>query len=333
MIAEADFPPVLSRWRSKKAHTNAIFTVTGRANVGFASEWKYQPMVIFRDEEMNVFTLAIVHWQRDMELIVLMPEASGDLRDGDVASLLDDNERLRARVEQLEQVCAEAYQVVGSMASDLGVFEEPCITKALDNLSSMSLLHEDVLPFPSFELADKEISVDQFIDQLRGLGFSTSAHVNDEEVLDLLKIVIERHSDRVPAPAKPQETTQEECYSTNEEDYRVDYADVLTEFLDGCDRDESAIGSYIYKANSKRYPASHFFDIDRLLEDMECRASDEAGEWAEDAFELDKKEKRALDLAIARILDRQFGILKFFIVDGMPEKIQITKEMIDELRA
>lgn len=54
------------------------------------------------------------------------------------------------RVEELEKVCAEAYQVVGSLLSDLGKFDTPQAEKILDNLSEARMVHDDVLPWPSF---------------------------------------------------------------------------------------------------------------------------------------------------------------------------------------
>lgn len=53
-------------------------------------------------------------------------------------------------VDAMRQVCAEAYQVVGSLLSDLGAFETPKAEKILDNLSQMRMVHDDVLPWPSF---------------------------------------------------------------------------------------------------------------------------------------------------------------------------------------
>jgi hypothetical protein len=49
-----------------------------------------------------------------------------------------------------EMVCYEAYQVVGSLLSDLGKFETPEARKILDNLSQAKLIHRDVLPWSSY---------------------------------------------------------------------------------------------------------------------------------------------------------------------------------------
>lgn len=52
---------------------------------------------------------------------------------------------------EAEEVCAEAYQVVGSLLSDLGIFETKHAKQILDNLSQAKMVHKDVLPWPSFD--------------------------------------------------------------------------------------------------------------------------------------------------------------------------------------
>jgi hypothetical protein len=45
------------------------------------------------------------------------------------------------------EVCAEAYQVVGCMLMQLGLFDTPEAEKILDNLSQHRMVHRDVLPW------------------------------------------------------------------------------------------------------------------------------------------------------------------------------------------
>lgn len=52
---------------------------------------------------------------------------------------------------QAAKVCAEAYQVVGSLLIDVGAFHTDEGEKILDNLSQHRLVHDDVLPWPSFK--------------------------------------------------------------------------------------------------------------------------------------------------------------------------------------
>ncbi|ENQ1546043.1 hypothetical protein ACEOHC_003854 [Salmonella enterica] len=54
---------------------------------------------------------------------------------------------MRLRIDELETLCAEAYQVVGSLACMADVFETEGVEKILDNLSEARLVHDDVLPF------------------------------------------------------------------------------------------------------------------------------------------------------------------------------------------
>lgn len=55
-------------------------------------------------------------------------------------------------IDELKTICAETYQVVGSLASDLGIFGS-CLQlgKVLDNLSEQKRVHNDVPPWPAFE--------------------------------------------------------------------------------------------------------------------------------------------------------------------------------------
>ena len=51
------------------------------------------------------------------------------------------------RIEELERICAEAYQVVGILADECGRFDDDHVIKIMDNLSQQELIHDDVLPF------------------------------------------------------------------------------------------------------------------------------------------------------------------------------------------
>lgn len=75
---------------------------------------------------------------------------------------------MRERVDELETVCAELYQVVGVLACKHDdCFEHPDVQKALDNASDHALKHKDLLPFPSTPLPglviDPLTDTDEFI--------------------------------------------------------------------------------------------------------------------------------------------------------------------------
>lgn len=54
--------------------------------------------------------------------------------------------RIAAMLERLSSRCAEAYQVVGSLAADSGVFNDLAVEKALDLLSD-PMRRGTMLPF------------------------------------------------------------------------------------------------------------------------------------------------------------------------------------------
>lgn len=58
-------------------------------------------------------------------------------------------EVLEERIKELQMICAEAYQVVGTLSYEAGRFDEEKTIKLLDNLSQHKMIHEDVLPYPS----------------------------------------------------------------------------------------------------------------------------------------------------------------------------------------
>jgi len=66
-----------------------------------------------------------------------------------VEDLIDRIRELEAKQQRAAKVCAELYQVIGSLAGDLGVLHHPKVVKALDNASANDMVHDDVLPFPS----------------------------------------------------------------------------------------------------------------------------------------------------------------------------------------
>lgn len=63
--------------------------------------------------------------------------------------------RLRRKAE-LERVCAELYQVIGSLSDYAGVFDHPDVARALDNASDGRLVHKDLLPWPQTPLPERK---------------------------------------------------------------------------------------------------------------------------------------------------------------------------------
>jgi len=75
---------------------------------------------------------------------------AADLREraerGDLTLGKAELNRIAAMLEKLSYRCAEAYQVVGSLAADAGLGDERAVIKALDLLCD-PLLRGNILPF------------------------------------------------------------------------------------------------------------------------------------------------------------------------------------------
>lgn len=83
---------------------------------------------------------------------------------GETHLVLEQTEKSAAReIERLQRDCAEAYQVVGTLAgAHVDLFDDPQVVKALDNLSAAvdpisPRPHDDLLPFAPV-LADDSIA-------------------------------------------------------------------------------------------------------------------------------------------------------------------------------
>lgn len=92
--------------------------------------------------------------------------------DTTIVDTIPDADDTVRRISELERICAESYQVIGVLADDCGRFGTREVDKALDNLSQMRPVHEDVLPFPSLgdipEGSDSTMSMDPTVmDELR----------------------------------------------------------------------------------------------------------------------------------------------------------------------
>ncbi len=56
------------------------------------------------------------------------------------------------RIDELERICAELYQVIGVLAYYAGVSGHIDVNRAMDNASRHRLVHRDLLPWPTKDL-------------------------------------------------------------------------------------------------------------------------------------------------------------------------------------
>jgi len=63
------------------------------------------------------------------------------------------------RIDELERVCAELYQVIGCLSGKHDdCFDHPDVQRALDNASRARLVHRRLLPWPREPLPGYEFS-------------------------------------------------------------------------------------------------------------------------------------------------------------------------------
>ena len=76
----------------------------------------------------------------------LADELRKRIKTGRLTLEADEAARIAAALEKLQTRCAEAYQVVGSLAADAGLFRDPAVKRAID-LLSRPFREGDILPF------------------------------------------------------------------------------------------------------------------------------------------------------------------------------------------
>jgi hypothetical protein len=62
------------------------------------------------------------------------------------------------RIDELENLCAESYCVVGQLLMGMGLFDSKKGQKILDNLAEHKIIHTDILPFHIDTIKNKEIA-------------------------------------------------------------------------------------------------------------------------------------------------------------------------------
>lgn len=132
-----------------------------------------------------------------------------------------------------------------------------------------------------------------------------------------------------PTPAALTTDRPEPCYSFNEEDYT---SGDLWEALQALeDRGDLTEGVAFYVGDADRKAPSYYFDVDDLLEGMGNRASDEAGEWADDFPDLTKEKTAELQAVVSAWLDANVSAAFFTVCNT--RKVIVTAEMIAERAA
>lgn len=91
-------------------------------------------------------------------------------------ALLDHDQAQRAVIAELRNLCLKAYQVVGSLAGDAGMFEHTATIKVLDNLSMAGVgkpvPHKELLPFPASQKIEQQAKEITELREALQIGFN-----------------------------------------------------------------------------------------------------------------------------------------------------------------
>lgn len=134
----------------------------------------------------------------------------------------------------------------------------------------------------------------------------------------------------VPPPAAPPAVAASSlCYSTDGEGFRYDD---LSEVLSALDDEGNLIeGATFHEGEAISKPASYYFSIDALLENMAAAADDEGGEHADGFPDLDASKIAELEAHIKAWLNANVTV-NFWTVRNTRE-VAVTQQMIEEHQA
>ncbi len=188
-LAKQVFAAYCAAWETSFRAENPFSTVTmSQSDKRHINAGLEAAITIFRaygeasltDEELDAICLEHSRVGEDLRNLCRAAQHAKDAQQGAVA------------------VCAEAYQVVGSMLSDLGQFETDRAEKILDNLSQARMVHDDVLPWPSFVARALGLARDA---EYTVLGWLVSNSGGDDDFINNLSALSGRHyKGRPPIP-------------------------------------------------------------------------------------------------------------------------------------
>jgi len=114
------------------------------------------------------------------------------------------------------------------------------------------------------------------------------------------------------------------CYSYDEENFNYQELNDVLDHLAGSDA--LKVGAVFWEADAVQSPASYYFSIQRMLEDMGESAYDDAGEYSENFPDMKDEEITELESIIKKYLDDKCTP-NFWRVENVV-KVEVTEEMI-----
>ena len=124
-------------------------------------------------------------------------------------------------------------------------------------------------------------------------------------------------------------------YSVDGETYNHDnLEDLIDDAITRCNSEIFEVGNelYYHKAIARDFVPSDFVNVDSILDDMDCRASDEGGEWAEDFTYCSKEAKEELDKLVSAWANKNLTCSFYGIRNDERMTFTITEELFEEYK-
>lgn len=123
-------------------------------------------------------------------------------------------------------------------------------------------------------------------------------------------------------------------YSHNGEDYNDhEVNDVIMTLVNQLPENEFYIGAELsyHKAEAVRFKPSDFVRVDSILEDLQCQADDEGGEYAEGFTYCTQEAQDELDNLVSEWVDKHLDCHFYRVKNSVEVPFTVTKELYEEL--
>lgn len=124
-------------------------------------------------------------------------------------------------------------------------------------------------------------------------------------------------------------------YSVDGETYNHDnLEDTIDDAITRCSSEIFEVGNELcyHKAIARDFIPSDFVNVESILDDMDCRASDEGGEWAEDFTYCSKEAKDELEKLVSDWANKHLECSFYGIRNNELMTFTITEEMYEEYK-
>lgn len=124
-------------------------------------------------------------------------------------------------------------------------------------------------------------------------------------------------------------------YSHNGEDFNdTEVNDVIQTIVNHLDEDDWLIGATFsyHKATAVKFQPSDFVRVDSILEDMQCAADDEGGEYAEGFTYCDKDAEQELENLLSEWANKHLDCHFYRVTDSEEVFFTVDESMYEDYK-